>query len=902
MNTVVPKTILIDRRTYDTYKDQILKEVSEVSLVGLDLETQDVNAHEGLKLLRKEDQEGNRSGKGKSVMDWRRMVITGLSIYPDGSDHAYYINLAHADVSNRLTWEEVKPFLDAKGEDSSFVCHGAVFERTVLANAVGYELPDNTICTLQMAVSAYGPDEYNKDDYANIHLGDITALFPDVMTLFAKNAPVDIDDSEGDEDGKGRGLSPKQQDLLSKVISKSSHASYSYNGVIDTISYGYGLKKAIKSHFGHQMTTFEETLGEENHMGMLTGEQVAEYGAEDAFWAVKLFYKLYQYMKENCPNAIPTFFSQENPMVRVYSDIRRDGFKVNMAAIENKRDEERAAFAAVLREMKKAIRDLLPFDDEPNSRLAHYEKWYREKTEHYRSRIEAWALSDDSDDDFTQACQVSSPVSNAWANRKLSGLSINHYYQTRILLYDLCGVPAILYKGKVQSDGETRGEVRDILKKKLAEAKESGDKILQKHYETADKLVELMGKVSSIDQRMKLYITPYGRLTDPETSRMYCEVSSMLASRRMACSNPNAMQLAKRGESTYVRGFYEPDEKDHVLVSIDWSQIELVLIGEFSGDPEFKRAYGQLPYEDMHLGAAADVLSVVIPEVNEKMLKELSKMNVSDIPPKLLIKPNGEPLDPEAAKKYWRTEAGKGSNFNYWYSGALSTVGDKLGLTSKQMWDATERYRERFAVAEKWRVDLIEQARWSGFVELPDGHRRYRHEATYEWQNLTDRMFKAYQNDAIYSFGREVIRALRTRAGNQIVNSMIQGSCATLAKRSILAVNKRIIEDGYAARFKIPVHDELVWSVHKSEAVDFIHTAKGVMRNHPEIISNLKIDATASIGLTFEPFHEKKAPIGQIEIDEAPELFGFGAGVKLDDDQANEVIKYLFNKRAELNA
>lgn len=79
------------------------------------------------------------------------------------------------------------------------------------------------------------------------------------------------------------------------------------------------------------------------------------------------------------------------------------------------------------------------------------------------------------------------------------------------------------------------------------------------------------------------------------SAHMYPEVTSMLATRRMASSNPNGMQLAKRGESTYVRGFYEPDTEDEVMVSLDWSQVELVLIGEFSGDPEFSKAFGQLP-------------------------------------------------------------------------------------------------------------------------------------------------------------------------------------------------------------------------------------------------------------------------------------------------------------------
>lgn len=67
------------------------------------------------------------------------------------------------------------------------------------------------------------------------------------------------------------------------------------------------------------------------------------------------------------------------------------------------------------------------------------------------------------------------------------------------------------------------------------------------------------------------------------------------------------------------------------------------------------------------------------------------------------------------------------------------------------------------------------------------------------------------------------------------------------------------------------------------------------MADHPEIVKNLKLYSTASIGLTFEPF--KKAPFGQIELDEAPDILGFEDGSKLDENQIAQVIDYLFVER-----
>jgi len=887
-------TVLIDRRNISEQMPILLEKMKSSTLVGFDTETQDVDfAHDGLKKFR---------GKDASPFDWRRMKITGFSLYFDEDTVAYYFNILHKDVENRIVWPEVRQLFELKPAGCTMVCHNAPFELTVMGNDPDINLPD-VVCTMQMAVSAWGPDEYDHNDYINAQFGEIKNLFPDIEMAFRNHRSNDKD-----EEGRDK-LSPLQAELISKILGKSSDATHSYAGFTKSLSFGYGLKGLVKKFFEYQMATFEETLaaGGATHMGELTGEQVADYGADDAYWTVKLFYRIYQYMKENCPETIPTFFSQENPMIYIFSDIRRQGLKVNPKGIADRTALERAEFAKVLREVKAAINALLPFKPELDEKLLKYEKWYQTKGQYYRQRLSNWAALPDSNDDKIQAAQVSSAVSNAWLGEKNTGdINLTHYFQSRLLMYDLTGLPPILYKGKVQSDAETRGEVKDKLQKmlKALEAEPEGTQPAQTNKAENLKLcitmVTKLGELASIEQRMKLYLTPYSLLTDPETGRMYPEVSSMLATRRMACSNPNGMQLAKRGESTYVRGFFLPDKDDHVLLSIDWSQIELVLIGEESGDPEFKKAFGQTPYKDLHIGAAADVLKVMIPEVTEEMLKNMNKMKPEDLPPQLLVKPNGEPLDPAKAKKFWRTEIGKGSNFNYWYSGALSTVGEKLGWTSEQMWKATEKYRERFAVAEAWRKKVIEDATWTGYTMLPDGHRRSRWEITYDWTNITHRMLEAYNAPGLKNFAPTLIKNLKSRAGNQLVNAKIQGSCATLAKRSSISINKEIKSAGYDALFKMPIHDELLFSVNRREVKDFLPMAKKIMCTHPEIVKDLVIDASASIGLTFEPFDPRKAPVGQIEIDEAPDMLGWKEGSKLNLTEIEQAMDYLFDKRKEI--
>lgn len=319
---------------------------------------------------------------------------------------------------------------------------------------------------------------------------------------------------------------------------------------------------------------------------------------------------------------------------------------------------------------------------------------------------------------------------------------------------------------------------------------------------------------------------------------------------------------------------HRPTYDDHVIVSIDWSQIELVLIGDFSGDPDFARCYGQIPYDDLHIIAAAEALGMT-----EEQFVGLKKGVDPGVRP--LRDQLGREMDPPKAYKYWRTEVGKGSNFNYWYSGALSTVGERLNWSPDQMWEATERYRSRFSVAEQWRLGVIGHGQQFGWVELPDGHRRRRFEATAMWAEGFKQKFSPWaHHDGVRHFVDLIVRRIQSRANNQLVNAMIQGSCATLAKRSILRIRRRLAEMGWGkreARFMMPIHDETVFSVHRKLVVPFIQMAREVMRHHPDIIRTLPIDCSPSVGLTFEPWNAQKARLGQIELFEAPDR-GTGAG------------------------
>lgn len=894
------KTVLVDSRNVDEILPSIVSEIKATAFTGLDCETQDDARHDGLNQFCGYDPITRKKPKTKKlVFDMRRTVMTGFSVYPEGADNAYYLNLGHADIENRIPWDVAKEVIQAKPGDSHWIAHNAPYELAVFKNCFDVELRE-VICTLQMAASAYSPDEYNITNYRHAGRGAMGKLIPEMMQLCAAG---------GFDPEKGEFTDSRLAELVYSIIGKSSKAAHSYNGFVNELTYGYALKKAVKSWFGYDMTTFDEVLGDKAHMGQLTGDEVASYGADDAYWAVRLFRRLLQFMVDTNRDVTQTFFQQENPMIYLFAQMREVGMKVNYDNILARRAQERETTAEVLRTAKAKTKELLPFPQDHHPGLAKRDSWYQKNAEKYRRQIEAWVNEPDYQNAYKQCQQVRGAVSNAWAKEKgdkeSKGVNLSHYMPMRTLFYDLTGTKVIVSQNKTQSDAEARGKLIDRFK--------------EQGHNTARDLLTSIGELAGIEQRMKLYLTPYSQLTDPETGRLYPTVTSMLASRRMACEDPNAMQLAKRGESTYVRGFFEGDQENHLVLSRDWSAVELVIIGELSKDPTFIDAYRQIPHKDLHAGSATAVLAADCEGLTEEMFKNLRSFGSSEEYrenyqgqvtnlDRLFTNLKGEPLDPSSSYKYWRTEAGKNSNFNYWFSGWLATIGERMGWSQEKTKLATEMYRDRFSVAEAWRTSLIEQLARDGFVHLPDGHRRVRFEATNQWTMAFKQKFDMGSGPEMATYNALVhwiARKIQKRAHNQGVNSVVQGTCATIAKRTAIRVMERLKEMGWdfrIMRLMVPIHDELVFSIHHKHVVEGMHMLGECMNNHPDLFTACKLDSAPALGVTFEPYHPEKAPAGQIELHEAPLLPGVlpkeTKDQRLNDDQVRAVVDYLmFQKR-----
>lgn len=880
------KSVLIDRTNYLNMLPKLVEEVRAAkSYIGIDIETHDAGRHDGLNEFMKVNEDGHKAGNRPLVFDRNRTTLVGLSIYVEGSDTAYYFNIGHADLHRRLHWDQVQDVLDQKPEGVKFVAHNAAYERVFLEATVGYVVPD-LLCSMQLCVSAYNPDTYPIDKF-------FTTQFVGVFPVLKAAQKTFYGYQQGKE------MNQEQVELFSKVTSKTSDGAQSYNGFLKEISYGYGLKPAVFNWFGHKMMTFEEVLRGRAHMGMLTGPETVEYGAEDAYWAVKLFIRVLDWMMKKNPEAILAYFKQEVGCIEVHAGYQLGGVRINKEKVAESKLAERKNTAEVLRKIREICRDLLPFPAEPHEGLFEFEKWYKTNWQKKRAELETWANLPDAESDFEEVCRVAGSVSADWAGAKQSGPNITYYHMARVMLFDLCQTKLMKSQGKIQSDAKGRGRLIERFEKQLTDEKNPPSAEQRKRLEKSTELLQTLAKLSSIEQRMKLYLAPYMQLIDPDTGKVYPVVSSKLATRRGSMSTPNGQQLAKQGQSKYIRGFYEADDPDkEAIVSLDWSAVELVCIGELSKDPQFREAYGQLPHQDLHIKAAAAVCGVSVEAL--KRLRTLPDdyegLTANGVS---LINHKGEKMTPFGAYKYNRgTDGGKGANFEYWYSGWLVNTAERRGWSMEKMVEVTENYRQMFSVGEAWRQEVIAFANTHGYVQLPDGHRRYKFECTNQWLLEWVRKLTIPGTEVFASITGQKIQK---RARNQCVNALVQGTCAALMKRTKQRL--KTFEAPGKFRLMMDIHDELLASVSWDYIPEFIKLAKRIMRDHTDLFPTLQLDCTASVGRTFEPFNPKDAPFGQFELNEANKVDWLPKEAwdhALDDDQIFKVIEYMRTRGASV--
>jgi DNA polymerase-1 len=225
---------------------------------------------------------------------------------------------------------------------------------------------------------------------------------------------------------------------------------------------------------------------------------------------------------------------------------------------------------------------------------------------------------------------------------------------------------------------------------------------------------------------------------------------------RLSSNDPNLQNIPIRTpEGRRVReAFIAPPE--HVIVSADYSQIELRIMAHISGDEGLLRAFSE--GIDVHRATASEVFAVAVDEVSSEQ------------------------------RRY-----AKVINFGLIYGMGAFGLASNLGIEQKAARDYIERYFARYPGVKRYMDDTRAQAKARGYVETVFGRRLWLPEIN------------------------SPNGPRRTGAERQAINAPMQGTAADLIKLAMIAVQREIDARAMATKMVMQVHDELVFEVPLSE-------------------------------------------------------------------------------------
>lgn len=254
------------------------------------------------------------------------------------------------------------------------------------------------------------------------------------------------------------------------------------------------------------------------------------------------------------------------------------------------------------------------------------------------------------------------------------------------------------------------------------------------------------------------YVDALPLMINSKTGRIHtCYSQAVAVTGRLSSNNPNLQNIPIRTDrGKEIRKAFIPRDENHVLISADYSQIELRIVAAISGDENMVEAFKQ--NKDIHTATAAKVYGIKEAEVTREM----------------------------------RYKA-KSVNFGIIYGQGPFGLSQNLGISRKEAQEIIDNYKKEFKGITTYMNNCIHQAQETGYVETLMGRKRWLRDINSS--NFTVRGF----------------------AERNAVNSPIQGSAADMIKLAMIKIHDAIKKEKLKSKMILQVHDELVFDTHKSE-------------------------------------------------------------------------------------
>ena len=256
------------------------------------------------------------------------------------------------------------------------------------------------------------------------------------------------------------------------------------------------------------------------------------------------------------------------------------------------------------------------------------------------------------------------------------------------------------------------------------------------------------------------YVDALPEMVNPKTGRIHTAFNQTVAATgRLSSSDPNLQNIpVRREEGQQIRQAFLPAE-GWLLLTADYSQIELRLLAHFCGDEELRRAFAQ--ERDIHAAVAAQIFGVPETQVNAEQRR-----------------------------------MAKTVNFGVIYGISPGGLAQRLAMTRDEAAKFIDAYFARYPKVQEYQDRLLQNCRAKGYVSTILGRRR--------------------------QFDRDAIRAnstyqQRNSAEREAINMEVQGSAADVIKLAMLNVQRRLQRERHQARLLLQIHDELVFETPPEE-------------------------------------------------------------------------------------
>lgn len=292
------------------------------------------------------------------------------------------------------------------------------------------------------------------------------------------------------------------------------------------------------------------------------------------------------------------------------------------------------------------------------------------------------------------------------------------------------------------------------------------------------------------------YVDALPQLINPKTGRVHTSYAQAVAvTGRLSSNNPNLQNIPIRtAKGREIRKAFIPRDENHILVSADYSQIELRIVAAISGDENMCHAFTH--GIDIHTATAAKVFGV----------------------------------DTEAVTKEMRYKA-KSVNFGIIYGQGAFGLAENLGISRTEAKEIIDNYKKEFPNIQQYMSDTIQFAKDNGYVQTLMGRKRWLRDINSS--NFTVRGF----------------------AERNAINSPIQGTAADMIKLAMIRIHKAFKEKGFQSKMLLQVHDELVFDVLKSELEQVKPVILECMQHALELPHQVPTDAEVGYGENWLEAH-----------------------------------------------